>query len=304
MADHFQADQFQADQSQADTLKRIQNALDAARKVFARFTLGAIEAEYKAGHDPVTEADTAVDAVLRQELLREGEGWLSEESVDDLSRLEKNRVWIVDPLDGTREFVAGIPEFCVSIAMVENGIPVAGGICNPATNEVFLGALDLGVTYNGKPARVSQRTSLDGAVVLASRSETKRGEWKQFQKTDLHIRQMGSVAYKLALVSAGLADATFTLTPKHEWDVAGGAALVASGGGFVSTLQKSDLQCNSKSPLLSGLLACGPALRDELLSLVKDHLPANSGCVVPGDSPAVGKAASKARASRPRPHES
>ena len=263
--------------SQAETLQRIQAALNAARQVFTRFTLGAIEAEYKAGHDPVTEADTEVDAVLRQELLREGEGWLSEESVDDLSRLGKSRVWIVDPLDGTREFVAGIPEFCVSIAMVEDGIPVAGGICNPATNEIFVGSLDLGVTYNGKPARASERTSLRGALVLASRSETKRGEWKQFQKASLNVRPLGSVAYKLALVSAGLADATFTLTPKHEWDIAGGAALVASGGGFVSTLPNSTLRCNKKAPLLSGLLACGTFLRDELLALVNEYVPAKSG---------------------------
>jgi myo-inositol-1(or 4)-monophosphatase len=88
---------------------------------------------------------------------------------------------------------------------------------------------------------------------------------------------MGSVAYKLAMVSAGLADATFTLTPKHEWDVAGGAALVASGGGFVGTLQNSALRCNNQSPKLSGLLACGSGLRDELLALVSEHLPAGSG---------------------------
>ena len=266
-----------SDSVHLEILQRISSALEAARQVFTRFTLGAIEAEYKAGHDPVTEADKAVDAVLRKELLRAGEGWLSEESVDDLSRLDKNRVWIVDPLDGTREFVAGVPEFCVSVALVEDGIPVAGGICNPATNEVFLGSLDSGVTYNGKPAHASARSSLDGAVVLASRSETRRGEWKRFQKTGLNIREMGSVAYKLALVSAGLADATFTLTPKHEWDVAAGAALVASAGGFVGTLQNSPLRCNHKSPLLSGLLACGPLLRDELLALVQEHLPTNSG---------------------------
>ena len=99
--------------------------------MFARFTPGEIETEYKIGHDPVTEADRAVDAVLRQELLRDGEGWLSEESADDLSRLDKERVWVVDPLDGTREFVPGMPEFCVSVA--RNGKPVAGGIYNPAT---------------------------------------------------------------------------------------------------------------------------------------------------------------------------
>ena len=262
--------------SNTETLQRIRSALDASRVVFNRFTSGAIEAEYKAGHDPVTEADKAVDAVLRMELLREGEGWLSEESVDDFTRLEKSRVWVVDPLDGTREFVAGIPEFCVSVAMVENGRPVAGGICNPASNEVFLGSLDSGVTYNGKPARTSQRTSLDGALVLASRSEVKRGEWKQFDKTAFKIRPMGSVAYKLALVSAGLADATFTLTPKHEWDVAAGAALVQSAAGFVRTLDNQPLLCNHQSLLLSGLLACGPLLRDELLALVGDHLPAGS----------------------------
>jgi myo-inositol-1(or 4)-monophosphatase len=260
--------------SNTETLERIHCALEAARVVLSRFTSGAIQAQYKAGHDPVTEADKTVDAVLHKELLREGEGWLSEESVDDFTRLEKSRVWVVDPLDGTREFVAGIPEFCVSVAMVENGHPVAAGICNPASNEVFLGSLDSGVTYNGKPARASQRTSLDGALVLASRSEVKLGEWKQFDKTAFKIRPMGSVAYKLALVSAGLADATFTLTPKHEWDVAAGAALVQSGGGFVRTLENQPLACNHRSPLLSGLLACGPSLCDELLTLVSDHLPA------------------------------
>src|SRR5690349_7058247 len=109
------------DNFQIESLQRIQSALEAARRILNRFTLGQIEAEYKVGHDPVTEADRAVDTALRAELLRPGEGWLSEESADDLSRLEKDRVWVVDPLDGTREFVAGIPEFCVSVAMVEKG---------------------------------------------------------------------------------------------------------------------------------------------------------------------------------------
>jgi myo-inositol-1(or 4)-monophosphatase len=260
----------------ADILQRIQSALDAARLVFERFTPGAIETEYKAGHDPVTEADRAVDAVLRQNLLRDGEGWLSEETADNPSRLEKERVWIVDPLDGTREFVMGLPEFCVSIGFVENGKPIAGGIYNPATKEYFLGAIDSGVLYNGKPGHASQRTSLAGALVLASRSEVKRGEWKQFESSAFKMQAMGSVAYKLALVSAGRADVTFTLTPKNEWDVAAGAALVASAGGFVSTLENAPLQCNRKDPLLSGLLACGPFLRNELLTTVQAHLPATA----------------------------
>src|ERR1700733_11630846 len=257
-----------------DILKRIEAGIKPARTVFARFTPGAIETEYKIGHDPVTEADRAVDAVLRQNLLRDGEGWLSEETVDDLTRLDKSRVWVVDPLDGTREFVQGIPEFCVSIGYVENGRPVAGGICNPATNETIIGAMDCGVTYNGKPAKPSQRTTLKGSLILASRSEVKRGEWQQFQSGEYQIRPMGSVAYKLGLVAAGLADVTFTLTPKNEWDVAAGAALVASAGGFVSTLENTPLQCNRKNPLLTGLLASGPFLREELLAAVQNHLPA------------------------------
>lgn len=262
--------------SYADILKRIEAALEAARTVFARFTPGAIETEYKIGHDPVTEADRAVDAVLRQNLLRDGEGWLSEETVDDFFRLDKRRVWVVDPLDGTREFVQGIPEFCVSIGFVEDGRPVAGGICNPATNQTFIGAIDCGVLYNGKPAQPSRRTALKGSLILASRSEVKRGEWQQFQGGEYQIRPMGSVAYKLALVSAGLADITFTLTPKNEWDVAAGAALVTSAGGFVSTLENTPLVCNRKNPLLTGLLASGPHLKEELLSAVQSHLPASS----------------------------
>src|SRR5712672_4620989 len=156
-------------------LERIRAALEASRAVFARFTPGAIEAEYKVGHDPVTEADRALDAILRQELLRDGKGWLSEESVDDPVRLQRSRVWVVDPLDGTREFVAGIPEFCVSIGFVENGRPVAGGICNPATKETIIGSVETGVLYNGKPAHPSRRTVLQGALNPASRSGVKRG---------------------------------------------------------------------------------------------------------------------------------
>src|ERR1700677_3902314 len=131
-----------------ETLERIHAALEAAREVLNRFTPGAIETEYKVGHDPVTEADRAVDAVLRKTLVRAGEGWLSEETVDDFTRLDRQRVWVVDPLDGTREFVQGIPEFCVSIALVENGIPVAGGSCNPRTRRPPLGSRAPGVHYN------------------------------------------------------------------------------------------------------------------------------------------------------------
>jgi len=260
--------------SLSEVLQRIDAALSAARDVFERFTAGAIEAEYKVGHDPVTEADRALDVVLKQHLLRPGEGWLSEESADNPDRLACERVWIVDPLDGTREFVQGIPEFCASIGYVVKGEAVAGGIYNPATKEKILGSLDSGVSYNGTPARPQSRRSLDSARILASRSEVKRGEWEQFKDAPFKTVPMGSVAYKLGLVAAGLADATFTLTPKHEWDVAGGVALVLSGRGFVRPTSNSFLRFNQEDPLLPGLIACGQELSTDLLTALSHPLQA------------------------------
>jgi myo-inositol-1(or 4)-monophosphatase len=215
-----------------------------------------VAAEAKAGgRGPVTEADRQVDEALARILPREGEGWLSEESEDDQSRLSHRRVWAVDPLDGTKEFVEGVPEWCVSIGLVDQGRAVAGGIANPATGEYVLGALGHGVTYNGRPARVSERRDLQGALVLASRSEVGRGDWDRYRDAPFTVKPMGSVAYKLALVAAGLADATWTLAPKHEWDVAAGVALVLAAGGHVRTLDGSALVFNQPRPYLSGLAA-------------------------------------------------
>jgi myo-inositol-1(or 4)-monophosphatase len=253
--------------SHTEALARIEEALAAARVILSRFTPGDVQAEYKAGHDPVTQADTQVDAALRKCLLRPGEGWLSEESVDDPIRLERSWVWIVDPLDGTREFVEGIPEWCCSVGLVRDGKPFAGGICNPATGEVFVGSVESGLHFNGKPAQPTSRSKLEGGVVLASRSEVKRGEWDQFQGRSFEVRPTGSVAYKLARVAAGLADATWTLTPKHEWDVAAGVALIESAGGFTGTLDQSPLLFNHRKPKLTGLLAGGAALRDEIIAI-------------------------------------
>lgn len=257
---------------QTDVVERIHIALEQARQIFSKYTPGEIAAEYKARHDPVTAADKELDSVFRKALLRPGEGWLSEESADDLSRLRCEQVWVVDPLDGTREFVAGIPEFCASVAFVDNGKPVAAGILNPASNETFVGSRDFGLTYNGKPVRASDRAQLAGATVLASRSESARGEWERFRNAPFKVQPVGSVAYKLARVAAGVADATFTLSPKHEWDIAGGAALVTSAGGQVQLLDGSELICNSELPCVSGLIACGPGLENELLQFLSAYL--------------------------------
>ena len=260
----------------SEILQRIERALAESMGVLSQYVSGRVKADRKpCDRTLVTEADRAVNRVLKETLLKDQEGWLSEESTDDLTRLQKECVWVVDPLDGTREFVAGIPEWSISVAMVKGGRAIAGGVCNPATSEIFLGSKQTGVTYNGKQAHVSQKDSLDGAVVLASRREVENGEWESFQKKSFTIQPMGSVAYKLARVAAGLADATWTLDPKNEWDVAAGVALVEAAGGHVQFLPNSPPTFNNKTTLLPGLFACGPFLKDQIMSLcLRQHSPA------------------------------
>ena len=251
-----------------EDLRRIEAALRAAEKALAPYTPGAIAVERKAGGDPVTEADHRVDEVLRELLPSPGEGWLSEETVDDHLRLDKRRAWVVDPLDGTKEFVQGIPEWSVSIGLVEDGRPVAGGVLNPATGQLVLGAIGHGVTLNGVQAQVSDRSDLQGAVVLASNSEIKRGEWDRFQNQGIEVRPCGSVAYKLAMVAAGEVDATWTLVPKNEWDVVAGVALVRAAGGVIEPLGEPDRAFNQRSPLLEGLLAFPPQLGPSIREMI------------------------------------
>jgi myo-inositol-1(or 4)-monophosphatase len=212
--------------------------------------------DQKGKDNPVTTADFEADHKLK-ELLHggfPGYGWLSEETADDGARLHHERVWIVDPLDGTKEFIKGIPEFVVAIALTENGVPVVGVTYNPIRNELFASARGTGVTLNGQRVAVTRRSSLMNATVLASRSETSRGEWKAYEGK-IKIDPIGSVAYKLALVAAGRADATFTLTPKSEWDVASGTALVIEAGGRVTDLDGKEIPFNQPSVKLKGFLA-------------------------------------------------
>ena len=241
-------------------LAKIEKALLSAREAVSQFTPGRIESDQKAGGDPVTQADLLLDAVLKESLLESGDGWLSEETADDLNRLGCERVWIVDPIDGTREFIQGIPEWCISVALVVSGIPVCGGICNPPADQLFLGCAGRGVTLNGHPVQVSSKANLNGATVLASRSEVQRGEWTYFENAPFTIIPMGSIAYKLAQVAAGLADATFTPVPKNEWDIAAGVCLIQSSGGQAADLTGQPRQFNRSNPLLGNFLAANPGL--------------------------------------------
>jgi hypothetical protein len=137
----------------------------------------------------------------------------------------------------------------LTIGLVEGGHAVAGGICNPAREEFFLGSLESGVTLNGEAARPRPCSSLTEAVVLASRSETARGEWAGFQDAPFQVQAMGSVAYKLACVAAGRAEACWTQRPKNEWDVAAGRTVAT---------QPSPLRFNRRVPRFHSLLALGP----------------------------------------------
>jgi myo-inositol-1(or 4)-monophosphatase len=254
-------------------LVRLEAGLNEAAAIAKQYVPGSFLVTDNGGRNVVTEVDRKLSGVLRDCLLAPGEGWLSEEDQDDGSRLSLETVWVVDPLDGTREFVDGIPEWCISVGLVVEGVAVAGGICNPATGELFLGSLDCGVLYNNKLVQVEQRSTLSGALVLASRQEYIRGEWQRFEGKQFAVRSTGSVAYKLALVSAGMADATWSLTPKHEWDIAGGVALVCSAGGRVCSTDNSEIQFNRKETLLPGLIASCAGIWDELKCLLDETVP-------------------------------
>ena len=249
-------------------LARIREALHRGAEALAPFTPGAIDAVVKEGGDPVTEADLAVNSILRQVLPEPGDGWLSEETADGVDRLACSRVWIVDPVDGTREFIAGIPEWCISIGLVEDGRPIAGGIYAPSTDQLVLGAIGHGVTLNGEPGAEWRARDLRGALVLASRSEIRRGEWQRFFATPISVRSVGSIAFKLGLVAAGLADATWTLVPKHEWDVAAGAALVLAAGGSVFGVNGEPVRFNRPDPVLSGFVATAPGIERQVRELL------------------------------------
>lgn len=225
--------------------------------------------DQKGKDNPVTTADFEADHILKE--LLHGSfphyGWLSEETADSPQRLERERVWIVDPLDGTKEFIKGIPEFVVAIALAEHGVPILGVTYNPIRDELFSGARGAGVLFNDKPVRVTERATLNNATVLASRSETSRGEWKAYEG-EIKIDPIGSVAYKLALVAAGRADATFTLTPKSEWDVASGIALINEAGGRVTELDGSTIRFNRASVRLNGFIASNGPLQAHIERMI------------------------------------
>ncbi|MES2639109.1 MAG: 3'(2'),5'-bisphosphate nucleotidase CysQ [Myxococcota bacterium] len=223
----------------------------------------------KGGDNPLTEADLAADAILAERLRGAFPdfGWLSEESVDDPARLSAESAWIVDPLDGTKEFTLGIPEFVVSIGLVVKGSPVLGVLYNPIREELFAGIVGEGATFNGAPCRVSNHAGLQGARIVCSRTEAKKG-WFDKYLDRISLVPTGSVAYKFGLVAAGHAEATFTPQPRNEWDICGGVALVLAAGGNATTRRGEPYVFNRANPLVDGVCATNGRVHPDILGLM------------------------------------
>ena len=234
---------------------------------------GQYEIEDKGGGDPLTTADLAANAAISERLrsARPDYGWLSEETVDDKTRLSCQKTWIVDPIDGTREFVKGIPEYVVCVALCDSGVPTVGVIYNPARDALYAAVHQGGAFLNGKRIFCSETSSLTVATSIVSRSEDKRGEINSFRPHLGPVTPVGSVAYKLALVAAGGSDMNFSVQPKNEWDVCAGDLLIREAGGHMLDLQGNVRHYNQADPLIrGGLVAGNTELTRQFLRLIDE----------------------------------
>lgn len=209
-----------------------------------------VEHKVHAGFSPVTIADKEADAFLQGYLMkaRPTYGWLSEEIEDDAKRLDKEHVFVVDPIDGTKPFIKGKPEFTVSLAIVENGQPVVGVIYNPAKEDMYASAKGLGMFFNDEKVDILEDAKeLSNMECLVSHSELRKGLWQRFEG-EFQVNPVGSMAYKLAMVAAGQSDFTVTLRPKSEWDCAAGHIMCEEMGLKVTDIKGVDVLYNQEQP--------------------------------------------------------
>ncbi|RMH38289.1 MAG: 3'(2'),5'-bisphosphate nucleotidase CysQ [Nitrospirae bacterium] len=223
----------------------------------------------KSDRSPVTTADLEVNRYLKEQLLQiyPDDGWLSEEEPDDHTRLTKSRVWIVDPLDGTKYFIAGVPQFAISIALVENAEPVVAVIFNPATNEFFSAVQRQGAFLDGSPVHVRTETP-HSITLLVNPPALHRGLFRNMDSA-VTCQPMGSIAYTLALIASGRADGTINVARQNEWDLAAGTLLVHEAGGQVMDRYGHPLRFNQRTPFVRGVIATRPDLASRLLDLAK-----------------------------------
>jgi myo-inositol-1(or 4)-monophosphatase len=211
----------------------------------------------KGASSPVSEADIAVNDLLEARLrsATPDYGWLSEESADDEVRLSRRRTWVVDPIDGTRNYLGGHDEWCVSVALVEDASPVLAAVFAPATDEFFFAARGQGTTLNGKAVRAASGSALDfsrvaGPKPMVERLNTAGGDIK------LHPR-IGSLALRLCRVADGVLDAAFAGGNSHDWDLAAADLIVQEADGRMSDLSGDPILYNRREVTHGVLVAAG-----------------------------------------------
>jgi myo-inositol-1(or 4)-monophosphatase len=237
-------------------------ALEAARMagaILRRHYDEGTDSWEKSADNPVTladlEADRAIAASLNEAFPEDAV--LSEETIREDSRLEKSRVWIVDPMDGTKEFTKRIPEFAVSIALTEDGEPVVAVIHNPAAEVTVWASLGGGTFRDDERVTVSPCDKLADAVVIASRTEISREQFAPYEGWFKALRPVGSIAWKLACIACGDGDLNISVAPKNEWDVCAGDLLVREAGGVYVDFAGATRRYNQPKTLIDTGMGAG-----------------------------------------------
>ncbi len=210
---------------------------------------------------PVTAADLAVNEMLRDTLTqtRPDYGWLSEETEDDSARLDRSRVFVVDPIDGTRAFINGSHDWAHSLAVVEDGQVTSAAVYLPMRDLMFAATRGGGATLNGAPIGVAAGTDLGAPHVLMHKANLDGRFWKDGKAPAMKAGFRSSLAYRLCLVAQGRFDAMLTLRPTWEWDVAAGTLIVQEAGGSATQQTGAAVHFNNPHPQLAGLVAGGAA---------------------------------------------
>ena len=231
---------------------------------------GKVKVWGKPGGSPVTNADIAVDQQLKEVLLaaRPDYGWLSEETADDRSRLTAKRAFVVDPIDGTIAFMKDRPHWAVSVAVVEDGQPVAGVLHAPAMDEIFVAEAGKGATMNGRPIHVQDKAALEGCALLADVRHLRKPDWPEPWPEDLRIETRNSVAYRMALVASAGFDAVVALSSKCDWDLAASDLIVREAGGLSTDHLGRRFAYNQASVRKRSLVCAGPELHALILERV------------------------------------
>jgi myo-inositol-1(or 4)-monophosphatase len=224
----------------------------------------------KGASSPVCEADIAVNALLRERLTcgQPGIGWLSEESTDDPNRLSAPEVWIVDPIDGTRAYIAGFPDWVVCAALVENGRPIAACLFAPVANEFFMAVAGKGATRNDAPITVTRGEELAEMRVAGPKNFLER--FAAIAPPFSAVPRVHSLALRLARVADGSIDAAIAGGSSHDWDLAAADLLVHEAGGALTPFGGGVLIYNRAVPRHGMLLAAGRARHAALIQLLKD----------------------------------